>query len=102
MIRSDKVLLDLNNPVFQDDLLSLGREHALRILAALRKIKKLSWAEVYGDKGLHWELVQSKSGPEGQRLYTVRISQGFRALVFREGNFMRFLSLHPEHDSAYK
>lgn len=98
----DKILLDLNNPVFQEDLLSLEKEDILRVIGTLRKIKKISWAEVYKDKGLHWELVQSKSGPDGQRLYTIRISQGFRALVYREGQFMRFLSLHTDHDSAYK
>jgi hypothetical protein len=35
------VLLDLNNPVFQDDLLNLEKEEALRVLVTLRKIKKL-------------------------------------------------------------
>jgi len=99
---SDKVLLDLNNPVFQEDLLSLGKDTAASILASLRKIRKLAWSEVYRDKGLRWEMVQSKTGPGGSRLYTIRIDRGFRALVYREGQFMRFLSLHPDHDSAYK
>jgi hypothetical protein len=99
---SDKVLPDLNNPVFQEDLLSPGKDNAASILASLRKIRKLSWSEVYIDKGLRWEMVQSKTGPGGSRLYTIRIARGFRALVYREGQFMRFLPLHPDHDSAYK
>ena len=99
---SDKVLLDLNNPIFQEDLFSLDRENAARVLAALRKIKKLSWTEIYRDRGLRWELVQSKTGPSGNRLYTIRIAAGFRALVCRQGQFMRLLLLHTEHDSAYK
>ena len=102
MGESHNVLLDLNNPIFQDDLLSLERDEAGRVLATLRKIKKLAWAEDYRDTGLHWELVQSKKGPNGTRLYTVRVSDKFRALVYREGQFMRFLSLHPDHDSAYR
>ncbi|MBM2838902.1 MAG: hypothetical protein HW415_1527 [Deltaproteobacteria bacterium] len=102
MPRSDNIFLDLNNPIFQEDLFALEKEEAIRIFGTLRKIKKLSWADVYKDKGLHWELVQSKTGIDGQRLYTIRISQGFRALVCREGQFMRFLSLHPDHDSVYK
>lgn len=102
MAKSDSVLLDLNNPVFQEEFLSIEKEEALRLLSAFRKIKQLSWSEIYKDKGLRWELVQSKTGPDGQRLYTIRASQGFRALVYREGQFMRFLSLHPDHDSAYK
>jgi len=98
---SPDVLLDLNNPIFQDDLLGLAKEDAGRVLAALRKIKKLQWSRVYRDKGLHWGLVQSKTGPRGARLYTIRLSDKFRALVYREGQFMRFLSLHPDHNSAY-
>ena len=73
----------------------------MRVLGALRKIRQLSWHDVYKDKGLRWELVQSKKGPGTTRLYTIRISDGFRALVYREGRFLRFLSLHPDHDSAY-
>lgn len=102
MQKSDNVLLDLNNPIFQEDLFSLEKEDILRIFNAFRRLKKISWQEVYNHKGLHWELIQSKTGADGQRLYTIRISQGFRAFVFREGQFMRFLSLHPAHDSAYK
>lgn len=101
MGESPDVLLDLNNPIFQDDLSGLAKEDAGRVLAALRKIRKLQWSRVYRDKGLHWELVQSKTGPRGARLYTIRLSDKFRALVYREGQFMRFLSLHSDHNSAY-
>jgi len=100
--KSDQVLLDLNNPVFQDDLFSLGKEEAGRIFAALRKLKRLRWSEVLEDKGLRWELVQSKRGPSGMRFYTIRITDKIRALVYRDGQFMRFLSLHRDHDSAYR
>ena len=102
MTNSDSVLLDLNNPVFQDDLFELEKGDAIRILETLKKVRSLTWTAVYNDKGLRWELVQSRTGSGGQRLYTIRISQKFRALVFREGQYMRFLSLHPDHDSAYK
>ena len=102
MAKSDKALLDLNNPVFQDDLFNLEKGDALRILETLKKIKSLTWTDVYKDKGLRWESIQSRIGPGGQRLNSIRISQRFRALVYREVQFMRFLSLHPDHDSAYK
>ena len=102
MKRLDSVLIDLNNPVFQEDLFSLEKEEAFNILGTLKKIKKLTWADVYKDKGLHWELVQSKTGSDGQRLYTIRVSKKFRAITYREGQFMRFLTLNPDHDSAYK
>ena len=101
MTNSDDVLLDLNNPVFQDDLFGLEKVDAIRILETLKKVRSLTWTAVYNDKGLRWELVQSRTGSGGRRLYTIRISQKFRALVFREGQYMRLLSLHPDHDSAY-
>ena len=101
MTNSDDVLLDLNNPVFQDDLFGLEKVDAIRILETLKKVRSLTWTAVYNDKGLRWELVQSRTGSGGQRLYTIRISQKVRALVFREGQYMRLLSLHPDHDSAY-
>ena len=102
MPKSGKILLDLNNPIFQDDLLSLGKEDVNRALASLRKLKQLTWSELYRDKGFRWELIQSRFGPGGTRLYTIRLSEKFRALVYREGDFLRFLSLHPDHDSAYQ
>jgi hypothetical protein len=97
-----EVLLDLNNPIFHDDLFSLGKEDANRILQSLRGLKRLNWSELYADKGLRWELIQSKAGPDGKRLYTLRVSGMFRAVVCRDGQFLRFLSLHPDHDSAYR
>jgi len=100
--KSDEVLLDLNDPVFQEDLFSLGKEEASRVFFTLRKLKQLSWSEVHKDKGLRWELVQSKRGPGGMRLCTIRITDKICALVCRDGQFMRFLSLHPDHDSAYR
>lgn len=102
MQKSDNIQLDLNNPVFQEDLFALEKEEAVRVIGTFQKIKKVTWKDVYKDKGLRWELVQSKVGPDNKRLYTIRVSQRFRALVYREGQFMRFLSLHPDHISAYK
>jgi hypothetical protein len=100
--RSAKVLLDLNSPIFQEDFFSLSKEDLVRVTSTLRKLTQLTWNEVYRDKGLNWELVQSKMGPGGTRLYTLRVSIKIRALVFRDGQFLRFLSLHPDHDSAYR
>jgi hypothetical protein len=97
-----RVLLDLNNPVFQHEWLSLEREEAVAILATLRKIRLLDWEQFYRDKGLHWEAINSRSGPAGKRLYSLRITRSMRAVASREGEFLRFLSLHPDPDSAYK
>ncbi|KAB2929185.1 MAG: hypothetical protein F9K25_11255 [Candidatus Contendobacter sp.] len=100
---SDTVRLDLNNPIFQRQLLALEKVQQLGVLATLRKLAGLRWPQVYQDRGLKWELIHSRIGPDGHRLYSLRISQGFRAVAYRDdGGWLRLLSLHPDHDSAYR
>lgn len=96
------VKLDLNNPTFQKQLIALQKDELHGFVQSLGKLRQLSWQQVYRDKGLRWEAVAHRTGPNGQRLHTVRITRKFRALVYREGDFIRFLSLHPDHDSAYE
>ncbi len=93
--------LDLNHPGFQADLFKLEKDEVVRFFNTLRKIRRLSWHQVYQAKGLNWEPAGMRLGPHGERLYSIRVSRKFRAVVFREGNFMAFVSLHPDHDSAY-
>lgn len=89
---------DLNRPKFQADLLRLEKAELLALFKTLRKLKQLSWSQVYRDKGLRWESIKSLE----EDAYTLRITQKYRAVVKREGDILRFLSLHPDHDSAYK
>lgn len=97
------VRLDLNNPVFQRQLFTLEKAQQLGVLATLRKLAGLRWPQVYQDRGLKWELIYSRTGPDEHRLYSFRISQGFRAVAYRDdGGWLRLLSLHPDHDSAYR
>ena len=99
----DVVRPDLNNPVFQRQLFALEKNQQLGVLATLRKLAGLRWPQVYRDPGLKWELIHSRIGPAGQRLYSFRIGQGFRAVAYRaDGGWLRLLSLHPDHDSAYQ
>jgi hypothetical protein len=97
-----RVLVDLNNPVFQEVWFALGREEAFAVLATLRKIHQLEWDQLYRDRGLRWEAILSRRGPGGQRIYSLRLTERMRAVAYRDGNFLRFLSLHPDHDSAYE
>ena len=100
---SDIVRLDLNNAVFQRLFFRLEKAQQLGVLATLRKLAGLRWPQVYQDRGLKWELIHSRSGPDGRRLYSFRISLGFRTVAYRdEGGWLRLLSLHPDHDSAYR
>lgn len=96
------VRLHLNNPVFQRQLFALQKIDQLGVLNTLRKISAMTWRQIHEDSGLRWEAVISRKGPQGERLYSFRITKGFRGVAFRENVWMRILSLHPDHDSAYK
>lgn len=95
------IQLDLNDPKFQASFFELESEDALRAMACLRKISRMSWQELYRAPGLKWEAIESRHSREGHRLYTFRISQKSRAVGFREGNRLRLLLICPDHDSAY-
>ena len=74
-----------------------------QVAASLAQIQKLDWSNVYASKGLRWEAIDHLKAPDGKStVYSVRLSQKIRGLAFREADFMRFISLHPDHDSAYK
>lgn len=96
-----QIKLDLNNPVFQQGLFALPKAEQQATLKTLHKISKLSWEQVYRDKGLRWERIHSRTGPQGEVLYSLRITQKCRAVAYRSESFLRLLSLHPDHDSAY-
>ena len=97
----DTILIDLNSQVFQRDLFALDKQEQTALLSTLKKIRLTTWRQVYVDAGLKWEIIHSRQGPNGQRLYSFRIGQAFRAVAYREGQWLRLLSLHPNHDSAY-
>jgi len=98
----NRVRLDLNQPDLQRQLFALEKADQRRILNSLRKLLAMSWEQVYGDKGLRWEAILSRSGPGGERLYSLRLGRGFRAVALRDGDWLRLISLHPDHDSAYR
>jgi hypothetical protein len=98
---SERVQLDLNNPIFLETLFSLERQEVLQVMGALRKISRLDWNQFYRDSGLKWEAIGSKTTLDGQRLYSLRISQKIRAVAYRDGSLLRLQSLHGDHDSAY-
>jgi hypothetical protein len=96
------VRLDLNNPVFQEDLLSLQKPERLAALDTLNKIRQLTWHQLYRDNGLKWEKVFSVKPPSGiDDLYSLRITRSRRATAFRDGDFIRMLTIALDHDSTY-
>jgi hypothetical protein len=89
---------DLNDIGFQEDLFALGKVELLAFFKTLRKLKQLSWQEIYTDNGLKWEAIKAS----GSSLYTLRVTQKCRAVVKRKDDEISFMSLHPDHDSAYE
>ncbi len=100
-IPGDHVRLDLNNPVFQRSLFRLDKKEQHSILNTLKKIADMTWDQMYVDRGLNWEAILSQKGPAGSRLYSFRVGRKFRAIGYRDQLWLRILSLHPDHDSAY-
>lgn len=96
------VRLDLNNPDFQKEWFALKKEDFNSTKNTLRKLSVMDWNQVYHDKGLRWEKIQSIKTEKGKELYTIRVSRKHRVVVYRKDVFMIFVSLHPDHDSAYK
>jgi len=94
--------LDLNNPVFQRQLFNLSKSYQRNILNTLRKLADMTWQQVYSDYGLKWEIILSQKGPGGNKLYSFRVGKGFRGIAYRDTLWLRILSLHPDHDSAYQ
>jgi len=97
-----KVQLDLNDEVFQENWLELDKQERNRVTDTLKKVSQLTWNQVYRDQGLKWEKATSVIPPKGiDAIYTLRITQSRRATAYREGNFMRFLTIALDHDAAY-
>jgi len=96
------IRLDLNNPVFQRLLFNLSKSDQQNTLNTLRKLANMTWQQVYSDYGLKWEVILSQKGPGGNKLYSFRIGKGFRGVAYRDGLWLRLLSLHPDHDSTYQ
>jgi hypothetical protein len=100
--RDTDVRLDLNNPVFQEQLLSLQKNERHAALDTLNKIRKLSWNQLYRDQGIKWEKITSIKPPAGiDAVYSLRISQSRRATAHRDGDFIRLLTIAPDHDATY-
>ncbi|MFM8556384.1 MAG: hypothetical protein ACKODG_09450 [Betaproteobacteria bacterium] len=99
---TDKVLLDLNNPVFQASLFGLQKPERHAALETLKKIRQLTWIQVYRDNGLKWEKVVSVRPPPGiEAIYSLRLTHARRATAYRDGSYMRLLTVAPDHDSTY-
>lgn len=92
------VRLDLNNPVFLRNLFALAKNDQRQV----GKLFQMTWDQIYRDPGLKWEAIVSQLGPNGGRLYSFRMGKALRAVAYRQDDWLRILSLHPDHDSAFE
>ena len=97
-----RVRLDLNSPEFQDVFFRLEVDDLAQVVTALRRLRDLDWNRLYRHTGFRWEAIEHLKAPNGARVYSLRLSQRIRAVAFRDGEFLRLISLHPDHDSAYE
>jgi hypothetical protein len=96
------IRLDLNNLIFQANLLTLQKPERHAALDTLNKIRQLTWNQLYSDNGLKWEKISSVKPPSGvDAIYSLRITQSRRATAYRDGDFIRFLTVAADHDSTY-
>jgi len=98
---SSRVRLDLNSPEFQDVFLRLEPSELKQVVQALQRLRALDWNGRYRHTGFKWEAIRHIRTPNGASAYSLRLSERVRAIAYRDGDFLRLISLHPDHDSAY-
>jgi hypothetical protein len=70
------------------------------VVEVLSRLRRLAWDQVYRSAGLKWEKI-GRFAPDGSALYSLRITRKARAVGYRDGDYLRLVSLHLDHDSAY-
>jgi hypothetical protein len=68
-----RVVLDLNYADFQAELFDLDTAELRKVFKTLKKLRALTWQDIFRDKGLRWEelIVHTE---RSKRLVTIRSS----------------------------
>jgi hypothetical protein len=104
----ERVQVDLEFPRVQSELAELELDELLEVRTCVEKIQKMTWAQIIATssksqkRGINWEVIAGQLTASGSVIASIRVSRKFRARVTRDGAAMRFISLHPDHDSAYE
>jgi hypothetical protein len=99
---------DLEFLRIQSELSKLELNELEQVEESVKKVNQMTWDQIYKTssrsqkRGLNSEPIAGQTTGSGKTIASIRISKKFRARVCRDGKFMRFISLHPDHDSAYK
>jgi hypothetical protein len=106
--QNELVQVDVSFPSLKKEIANLEKDELESFFSSLDKIESMTWAQIYATsskgqkRGLNWEPIQGQTTRDGKKVASIRITKKFRARVVRDGVFMRFVSLHPDHDSAYQ
>ena len=102
------VICDLEFSRLREELQNLELDQLEQVEKTVEKIHQMTWDQIYKTssktqkRGLNWEPIAGQKTASGKSIASIRISEKFRARVCRDGKFMRFISLHPDHDGAYE
>jgi len=99
---SNPVRLDLSSPEFQDVFFRLELSELKQVVGALERLRELDGTTLYRHTGFQWEAIRHIHTPSGATAYSLRLSEKIRAIAYRDGAFLRIVSLHPDHDSAFR
>jgi hypothetical protein len=102
VVGASRVRLDLNSPESQDVFFRLEVAELKQVVASLGRLHELDWSGLYRHTGFRWEAIEHLKAPNGANIYSLRLSQRVRAVAYRDGEYLRLVSLHPDHDSAYR
>lgn len=97
-----RIRLDLNSPEFQDVFFRLQASELKQVVGSLRRVRELDWNSLYQHTGFRWEAIRHLAAPNKATVYSLRLGQRIRAIAFRDGEYLRIVSLHVDHDSAYE
>lgn len=93
--------LDLNFPGFQEDLFKLEKKELHALIRTLRRCAQMDFQQFTQSSGLNVEKIRSMKTEQGHSIYSLRVSRSFRATFTVQEDFLRFIGLHTDHDSAY-
>lgn len=101
------VKVSIDYPRVKLEMAELEEAELDQLLRCIDKIKTMTWQQIYNSsskgpnkRGLNWEPLEQIT-KSGRVIATIRVTKKFRARVSRKDEFMIFISLHPDHDSAY-
>jgi hypothetical protein len=87
--------IDLNFPDFQKDLFKPQKKELYALIKTFRTLSRMDFDQLRSSSGLNLEHVKITKTRKGNSIYAIRITRSFRAILSIEGDYLRFISLHP-------